>query len=42
MDPLWKPAEEDNIGSPNDTLAMVELVVGYEIMDLKPGVGQYD
>lgn len=42
MDPLGKPTEENNIGSPDDTLALVKPVVEYEIRDPIPGLGQYD
>jgi hypothetical protein len=42
MDPLGKPTEEDNIGSPDDALALVEPVIEYEIRDPIPGLGQYD
>jgi len=42
MDPLGKPAEEDNIGSPDDTMAAVEPIIEYKIRDPISGVGQYD
>jgi hypothetical protein len=42
MDPLGKLAEEDNIGSPDDTMSTVEPEVEYEARDPIPGVGKYN
>jgi len=42
MDPLGKPVEEDNIGSPDDTMSTVEPEVEYEARDPIPGVGEYN
>lgn len=42
MDPLGKPAEDDNIGSPDDTMSIVEPKVEYEARDPIPGVGEYN
>jgi len=42
MDPLGKPAGEDNIGSPDDTMSTVEPEVEYEARDPIPGVREYN